>query len=286
MTPDFQLLASLALSLLSACQAAAPESLAESPAVPSTTDEAKSPTSSDAARPIADAADPLLTAPGDEGWAFLVKPYVFASGMSGTVRTGKGAADIDASFNDILDHLELGGMLAFEAALPDSSWAFLIDLVYMNLEDEGMTRGPMAVPVDAEVEQFVGELSAAYEVLDAGRFDVLAGMRYWNLSADLTAHTSGGALAAGLSLDWIDPLLGARTRLPLSKHFDCMLRGDIGGFGVGSQFAANLMGEVGWTMSETFQLALGYRYVYVDYRSNVSYEMGYAGPTLGLEIRF
>jgi hypothetical protein len=283
-----------ALSLVAACQtdstqplAAHPTPLANHPAAdPRTASVEELPSSSAKARPVPSAREAAFDDTAEEGWAFLIKPYVFAAGMSGIVATPGHAINVEASFDDILDHFDIGGMLALEMSPPDSNWTFLVDLVYLRLDDEGTSRGPGAVTVEAQLEEFVGEVSVAYEILEAGRFDVLGGLRYWNIGTDLTAHTGGGSLEVGGSEDWIDPLVGARTRLPLAERFDLLLRGDIGGFGSGSEFATNLLGEVGWTMSEACQLALGYRYVYVDYRGDITFDMAHAGPTLGIEIRF
>ena len=74
--------------------------------------------------------------------------------------------------------------------------------------------------------------------------DLLAGGRYWYLNGDIDV---GAALTTNRNLitrnisqsgskEWIDPFVGLRTRIQLSKNLMLVLRGDIGGFSVGSQF--------------------------------------------------
>jgi len=227
----------------------------------------------------------MAESPAEEGWGFLLKPYLFAYGMKGSVGTGTSVNDIDADFTDLLDALNFGGMLQLEASPPASRWTVLVDLMYAQIEDEGLTPGPVGVDVEAKIDEFVGELSAAYGVVDEGRLEVVGGVRYWNVSGDLEADAPGGKQRAEGSEDWFDPLVGARSRLALGRHFELLLRGDVGGFAVGSDMAYNLSAELGWTLSDAFQIVLGYRYMDVDYEDEGTFDMTQAGPTLGLAIR-
>ena len=227
----------------------------------------------------------MAESPPEEGWDFLLKPYLFAYGLKGSVGTGTSVTDIDAEFTDLLDALNFGGMLQLEASPPASRWTALADLMYAQIEDEGLTPGPVGVDVEAKIDEFVGEFSAAYGVVDEGRLEVVGGVRYWNVSGDLEADAPGGKQEAEGSEDWFDPLLGARSRLALGSQLELLLRGDVGGFGVGSDIAFNLSAELGWTLSQAFQIALGYRYMDVDYEDEGTFDMTQAGPTLGLAIR-
>jgi hypothetical protein len=227
----------------------------------------------------------MAGSPAEEGWGLLLKPYLFAYGLKGSVGTGTSVSDIDADFTDLLDALNFGGMLQLEASPPASRWTVLADLMYAQIEDEGLTPGPVGVDVDAKIDEFVGELSAAYEVVADGRLEVVGGVRYWNVSGELEADGPGGKQEAEGSEDWFDPLLGARSRLALGSRFELLLRGDVGGFGVGSDIALNLSAELGWTLSQDFQVALGYRYMDVDYEDDATFDMTQAGPTLGLAIQ-
>ena len=217
----------------------------------------------------------------DEGWGFLIKPYLFASGLDGEVGSGDATGDIEASFEDLLDDLNFGAMLQLEVVPPESPWRVLLDLWYVQLEESGTAPGPAETKVDADIDQFMGELSVAYELMEDGRLDVLGGIRYWDLSGELDA----GDESADGEADWIDPLVGARSLLPLGEHFFVLLRGDVGGFGVGSDISYNLGAGLGWSISKTFELAAGYRYTYVDYDDDVVYDVAQSGPLLGLVIR-
>ncbi len=232
---------------------------------------------------------PPLAAPGaapEEGWGFLVKPYLFASGLDGTVSSGSSVNDIEADFDDLLDVLDVGAMVSFEASPPGSRWKLLVDLIIVQLEDGGTVSGPAASSADVTVDQFIGELSAAYELRPEGRLEILGGVRYWSLGVDIDAALPGGPQSADTSVGWLDPLIGLRSRTKLGERFDLMLRADLGGFGAGSDFAYNLWAECGWSFSKSCQLVLGYRYLDVNYDDDITYDVAQSGPTLGLAIGF
>ena len=74
-----------------------------------------------------------------------------------------------------------------------------------------------------------------------------------------------------------------------------MLRGDVGGFDVGSQFSWNVLGaysfQIGVYHGATYTGLLGYRALSVDFEkgsgaSRYHYDMLQHGPLLGLTVSF
>jgi hypothetical protein len=50
-----------------------------------------------------------------DAWEFEVVPYLWAAGLSGTVKAGLApAVNVNADFGTLLDHLDMGAMGAFE----------------------------------------------------------------------------------------------------------------------------------------------------------------------------
>jgi len=91
--------------------------------------------------------------------------------------------------------------------------------------------------------------------------------------------------------DWIDPFVGVRMRLKLNEKFNLSLRGDVGGFDVGSKFTYNAIGLVGYDISRVVSLWLGYRVLGVNYESGsgfnkFKYDMTMYGPITGIVFRF
>ena len=74
-----------------------------------------------------------------------------------------------------------------------------------------------------------------------------------------------------------------------------MLRGDIGGFDVGSRFSWNLLGAYSWQIGArdglTYSGILGYRLLSVDYvqgsgAARSEYDVLQHGPLMGLTVNF
>ena len=87
--------------------------------------------------------------------------------------------------------------------------------------------------------------------------------------------------------DWVDPFVGARILYYATENWSLALATDIGGFGANSDFSWNVLGTVGWDITDWFTLATGYRALGVDYdndksgRSSFSYDTITHGPLVG-----
>ena len=56
----------------------------------------------------------------------------------------------------------------------------------------------------------------------------------------------------------VDPFVGLRGRLDVTDNLYVFARGDVGGFGVGSDFVWNVNTGVGFDITEHFGVAAGY----------------------------
>jgi hypothetical protein len=68
--------------------------------------------------------------------------------------------------------------------------------------------------------------------------------------------------------DWFDPYIGLRGRYQISPAFYLTARGDIGGFGIGSDLTWQAYGALGCQLSRSVFAEAGYRYLYIDYHKN------------------
>jgi hypothetical protein len=152
------------------------------------------------------------------GWNFEVTPYFFAAGLDGTAGARGIEADVDASFSDIWDNLDIGLMGLFLARR--GPWTLTFDGVYFKVADQRSktVTGPFgqvsvkgALDVSASVT--VLQPSLWYRVLDdRTKVDLGTGLRYTRLDLDLDVKIStdpgivfpgGGASFSG-SENWID----------------------------------------------------------------------------------
>lgn len=89
------------------------------------------------------------------------------------------------------------------------------------------------------------------------------------------------------SLSWVDPYVGFQGRYEIAENLYAVGRGDIGGFGVGSELTWNLYGAIGTSLSETTTMEIGYRYLYTDYvTGGFEYDAAMKGLFIGTRIVF
>lgn len=210
------------------------------------------------------------TAPEPE-WEFSITPYLFTAGLHGTVGARGRFVDVDASFSDIFDRLDFGLMGTFEAR--KGNWGFLVDTMYISLSNETTTRGLLFSGVNSESKLFIIDPEMSYRAFanDKGAsIDILAGVRIWHLKNDLTFLP--GLLAPQVevseSKNWADPVVGARGVIALSPRLFLNGKFDVGGVGVGSDFTGQVYGGAGINVKPRVALIGGYRYLYVDYKSD------------------
>lgn len=225
------------------------------------------------------ATTPLLA----EEWKHEIAPYIWGSAINGTSEVGNVAAEIDASFADVLEDLEMGFMAAYRASRGDFS--VVVDTLYMGL---GVTeRGPRdRFEADVDLDQVALEVDAGYDV--AERLTVFGGLRYVDLQVTVKVAGPSGTVFRGDGEEgWVDPVIGVHYTIPIADAWWANVRGDIGGFGVGSDFAWQAVANLRWQASERIGVLLAYRYMDIDYengegRNYFLYDMAFSGPALGV----
>lgn len=227
---------------------------------------------------------------GDEAWEFHVIPYIWMAGISGDVTVKGSRASVDESFSDILENLDFGGFLHLEAA--KGKWALFADGTYVKLSVDRTL-----IDVGSELVQV--ELGGAYRFaqLPLGKegerllsFEALAGGRYNYVKSEVEILR---LLKSKESQDWVDPIVGIRLTAGLTEKLSLRVRGDIGGFGIGSasDFAWNVVAFLGYQLSRRIALGVGYRILDIDYergsgRRRFEYDVTTSGPVLGLAFHF
>jgi opacity protein-like surface antigen len=221
----------------------------------------------------------------DDRWHFLIAPYLWGSGMNGTVGVnGAVSVPVDLSFGDALENLDFAFLGRLEAR--KKRIGFGLDLAYLNLGAE--VTGPIdgRLSLGADVRSLTVEGLLAYRAVNdddrGGYVDLLAGTRYMKNRAGLSLERDGDAIrGTDQTLDWVDALVGARFRLPLGRKAALHGRADIAG--LGSDFTWNVTGGFEMRLSRRFKTGLGYRYLDVDYdegkgRERRLWQVSYQGP--------
>ncbi len=86
---------------------------------------------------------------------------------------------------------------------------------------------------------------------------------------------------------WIDPIIGLRGQINITRWLYLAAQGDVGGFGVGSQIAWNTQATIGVNFTRNVFAELGYRYMYVDYnKNNFLYNMNTYGVFSSIGVKW
>ncbi|HSD06905.1 hypothetical protein [Flavobacterium sp.] len=207
------------------------------------------------------------TVPANKKWHYLVQPYVLFPNMTGTVGLGSlPNAELDVDPKDIFSHLHLAAMLFLEAK--KGKWAINSDLVYMHLT-EGVKNIDVVKSGEVHISQLAWELAGLYQLnpwLEVG-----AGTRLNNITNELDLNISqigGGTQNRNKKIPntWLDPILVTRVQIPYNKWL-FHIRADIGGFGVGSDFAYQAQADIIYNLSKKIQTSIGYRMINMDYET-------------------
>jgi hypothetical protein len=221
----------------------------------------------------------------DKNWELNLTPmYLWFVDMSGTMGVKNMNVPVDVPFGDIFDNLEAILTGHFEA-LHRSHWGLILDLSYLDIGS--------SVPADRiQKVDFVSVIAEAdgFYRFDMGyqAIDILAGIRYNSLEPKIT-FTPGLPLSSlKTTEDWIDPIVGGRYLRELNDQWTLILRADIGGFGVGSDFVWNVSGLVDYRPWKHVSIIGGYKALDTDYKNSngtiTTYDVRLAGPVLGLNF--
>lgn len=160
----------------------------------------------------------------------------------------------------------------------------------MKLDADADTPGPLFDGANIKVEELRLAGLVSYRVFEGPiTFDVLAGASYFSIDTDL--ELLPGLLPNSRSLnkseDWVDPVIGFHLRKEINERWFSMLRGEIGGFDVGSDLTWQVMVGAGCSLGENSEMFVGYRHLDIDYSdNNFIYETETSGLVLGVNFLF
>ena len=231
---------------------------------------------------------PCLSIAGDK-WDFIIAPYALLPNITGDASVGAlEGADVDVGTTDILENLELGGMIQFEA-LHESGYGVIMAYNFMDLG--GKVTGPGGQnSLGADIFQGIFEGYGMYRVkMDRGPLDLYGGVRWWDMDVDVNVS---GVQKVKSREDWVDPVVGVRWMPQITDNWHVIVKGDIGGFGISSDFTWNLQGGFVWDATDYLSLVFQYRALSVDYSNGTvgtsdrfAYDTITHGPMFGLAFR-
>jgi hypothetical protein len=243
------------------------------------------------------------TMPPPEGWTFDAGLYGWLTATSGTIDVRGQQTSINSSFADLVQRSDsLIGIMGHAEAHKDQ-FSGILDFVYADIGYKPSTVGPFGAKATSKLT--IIDATGAYRF---GRWPLglgsdtsfavegLAGLRYNSVGGSLDFQSAGGVQPPNVSQskDWIDPIIGTRLSATLSESWAASLRGDIGGFGVGSDFTW----QAALVISYSFKLfdadasadfgyrALSWRFSNGGGSQEFKWSANFHGPVIGLMFHF
>lgn len=236
--------------------------------------------------------DPADTSAGDK-WTFTATPYIWAVGMDGDVGIAGLTTSVSDSFIDIVDDSD--SLFAFMGVYTANKgrWTLFVSPFWAKIGTDNESIGPLRFDL-VETITIVG-FGGMYRVGEStdgtATFDLLAGARYTHLKTEFDFKL---LRSRNQSKDWVDPFVGGVAQFALSDKWSFRIRGDIGGFDVGSDFTWHTAGIFGYKVrffGKDGNFVFGYRALGQDYSDGsglkkFEWDMTLHGPTIGLNIKF
>ena len=229
--------------------------------------------------------------------------------LNGDITVKGQTSEVDLSFSDFLEDLVFGGSIHFEATRNKGrKLGFWLDATYLKLDSDA-NIGPIKLDVENQFAILEGAFFLNIDTWELSKnsingnlskpniqLDTYAGLRYWYLDAKFDFKGQGPVGVSGnldQDQDWLDALVGLRSFINFTDRFRTQLRTDFAGFGIGSSSDFTWLGGVffGYSITNTIELLLGYRAVYLDYENGsgdnrFAMDVWMHNPVVGINFRF
>ncbi len=228
-------------------------------------------------------------APLSDDWQFSAYGYMWGAGIGGESATG---TDLDISFSDILDNLDIslmGGVVATKGR-----FTLLGDFIYMDLahtNKDRVTLGPDTVnsKIDIEMTAWVINLLGGYKVYHGDTFslDVVGGARYLDIDIRVDARVGDSDDVDGDSDIW-NSVVGLSGKYSLTDKWFLTAYGDVGTGDTNLTWQARV--GIRYVI-ELWELLAGYRYLAWEFDDGDTMgsslnELTLSGPYFGVGYNF
>jgi hypothetical protein len=235
----------------------------------------------------------------DREWKTTFTPMLWLANTDTTITFGDRSRGVTLKASDALGSLESAG--TFRLAVNNGKWGGFADLYFVGLGDTTQIGPNGNIPLRATVDNVLWQVAGTYRAVDKENFnlDVLAGLRGYSLDLGVTVQPftgpagqvqfPGRALDKGIS--FVDPVIGGMAKFDLSDKWGLDFYGDIGGFGVGSDFTYRLGTGIDYSFNKSVAVRAGYTVIDYKYSTGsgldlLEYDTTMYGPNLGMSFTF
>jgi len=239
----------------------------------------------------------------EKAWNNEIQLYGLAIWIKGDSSLGRlPNAEVDMGPDDIVKNLKMGLMVHYEGQ-HTNGWGLWLDYVFMNLgfDATATSKRNELIQVDGNTGVYQGIMEAFVKYrspLDTGYIDYYGGVRWWhnNFDFNFDLDLAGNRIrskSSSRTYDWYDPVIGARWTYPINDTWSFRLRGDVGGFGIASDFTAVVEAVALYDITEDWQLKMSFKSLWVDYEEGTegtadyfAYDTANFGPIIGITYKF
>lgn len=232
------------------------------------------------------AASPVLAqeTSGEEGWDWVVAPYLWASTIGVDLRRDLPPVENETRFNDIVSKIDMAFLMHVEGQ--GDRFGVFGDITYLSLSDDKThPRYRAEADVDATIFELAGVWNVAPERFHG--FDLYGGLRYYSVDLGVALDPTNPALAGvgiGLDKSYSDFLFGGRYNARLAERWGLTLRADGSWGDTDGSYSASAM--FSYHMKRGSWL-FGYRHMEVELPTvGQSVDLSLSGPVFAYAFRF
>jgi hypothetical protein len=221
----------------------------------------------------------------ESNWEFNLAPlYLWAISIDGNMGIRGQTAVAAIEFSDVWDNLQGVFTLRFNG-LYKKKFGFVFDYNYLDVGTEQVSD---MVNTEVEFKSQIVNLAGSYRFIDGPHtLDGVAGIRYVKMDAGINLRNAGINLDG--DQDWVDPIVGLRYDYQIADKWAMRLYGDVGGFGVSSDFTWQGFGLIDFQPWKNVAFVAGYRAIGTDYETGSGndkfiFDATVHGPVIGLNI--
>lgn len=225
---------------------------------------------------------PALAEGEPAGWDWQVTPlYYWSMNIGGETNTEPSEPPTDVDSFDL--EFEGAFSLNFDG-IYNNRWGFNFDLVGVSLADT--KEGGSGPTTKFSFDYWQAELDGYYRTTAGDhRFDFLAGARYYDIETKLEGLPQTREGSKGL----VDPIIGVRWSWPINDKWLLSARGDIGGFGIGSDLSYQAVAVAEWFPWQHVGFLAGLRALGLDFEKGsgdnlLELDMTFWGPVIGVSF--
>jgi hypothetical protein len=234
-------------------------------------------------------------------------PYAWATQLNGDATVRGITAPVDLNLSDLWNLLENGdvrGGFMGHLEFGRDNWSLFINGDIVSMDPSVQVRRKN---IDMGLTMTLLELGGAIDLYSANESDpvnsplrvqMLGGVRYYSVDAQaiLSLPDVNPVLSIDEGANWVDLFVGSQALAKVTPNTDVFVRGDVGGFGIGtsSNHAWNLVSGISTNSICGSNLFLGYRVFDLDQSLNggTGSPQGFGvdavihGPVVGLTFQF